>query len=72
MKLTAVFIPAPEGGFSAFVEEIPGAVSQGETIGDARENLSDALRLVLECNRDIARETEAAGAVRESLELAAV
>ena len=72
MKLTAVFVPAPEGGFTAFVEEIPGAISQGETLGEARENLSDALRMVLECNRDLARENESADAVRESLELAAV
>lgn len=69
MKLTAVFIPAHEGGFTAFVEEIPGAITQGETLGEARENLADALRMVLECNRELARETESAGAVREPLEL---
>lgn len=72
MKLTAAFIPAPEGGFTALIEEIPGAISEGETIAEARENLWDALRLLLECNRDIAREVEAKGAVRESLELAVV
>jgi predicted RNase H-like HicB family nuclease len=72
MKLTAVFIPAPEGGFTAFVEEIPGAISEGETIEEARENLADALRMVLECNRELAREQPTAGAVRETLELAAV
>lgn len=72
MKLTAVFDPAPEGGYTAYVEEIPGAISEGETIEEARENLADALRMVLECNRDIAREHESEGAVRESMELAAV
>lgn len=72
MKLTAVFIPAPEGGYTALVEEIPGAISEGETIAEARENLADALRMVLECNRELARETEAAGSVRETLELAGV
>ena len=72
MKLTAVFVPAPEGGYTAFVEEIPGAISEGETIEEARENLADALRMVLECNREIARDQATAGAVRETLELATV
>lgn len=72
MQLTAVFVPAPEGGFTAFVEEIPGAISEGETIEEARENLSDALRMVLECNRELARENEPGDSVREALELATV
>ena len=40
------------------VEEIPGAISEGETLDEARENLTDALRMILECNRDFAREQE--------------
>lgn len=72
MKLTAAFVRAPEGGYTAFVEEIPGAISQGETIEEARENLTDALRMVLECNREIAREEEPSDSVRETMELAAV
>ena len=55
MTLTAAFVPAPEGGYTAFVEEIPGAISEGKTIEEAHENLADALRMILECNRDIAR-----------------
>jgi predicted RNase H-like HicB family nuclease len=58
MNLTVVFIPAPEGGYTAIVEEGPGAISEGETIEEARENLVDALRMVLECNRELARQTE--------------
>jgi predicted RNase H-like HicB family nuclease len=54
MNLTAVFVNAPEGGYTAFIEEIPGAVSEGETMEEARLNLADALRMVLECNREIA------------------
>jgi predicted RNase H-like HicB family nuclease len=72
MNLTAVYVPADEGGYTAFVEEIPGAITQGETIEEARENLVDALRMVLECNRQLARETESSGAVRETLETAAL
>ncbi|MDP9292456.1 MAG: type II toxin-antitoxin system HicB family antitoxin [Verrucomicrobiota bacterium] len=72
MKLTAVFVSAPEGGYTALIEEIPGAISEGETIDEARANLTDALRMVLECNRDLAREEEPPTAVREAFELAAM
>jgi predicted RNase H-like HicB family nuclease len=50
MKLTAVFERAKEGGYTCFVEEIPGAISQGDTIEEAEANLADALRLVLQCH----------------------
>ncbi len=56
MKFTGVYIPAAKGGFTALVEEIPGAISEVETIEEAREKLADALRMVLECNRELARE----------------
>jgi predicted RNase H-like HicB family nuclease len=72
MSLHAVFVPVPEGGYTAFIEEIPGAISEGETIEEARENLADALRMVLECNRELARENEPMAAVREVFELAAM
>src|SRR4051812_6156502 len=72
MQLTAVFVPAAEGGYTALVEEIPGAISEGETLEEARENLADALRMVLECNRDLAREHEPAETRREVMELAAL
>ena len=51
---TAVFEEAPEGGFTAFVEELPGAISQGETIEEARENLKEAIQLILDANRELA------------------
>ena len=54
-KFTAVFEAAEEGGYIAFVEELPGANSQGETLEEARENLRDAVELLLETNRDLAR-----------------
>ncbi len=56
MQLTAVFIPVPEG-YIAFVEELPGANTQGETLDEARENLREAVELVLEANRELAEET---------------
>lgn len=54
MKFTGVYEPAEEGGYTCFVEEIPAAISQGETLEEAKANLREALKLVLEC-RDIAR-----------------
>jgi predicted RNase H-like HicB family nuclease len=53
MQLTAVYIQVPEG-YIAFVEELPGANTQGATMEEARENLQEAVELVLEANREIA------------------
>lgn len=69
MKLTAVFEPAREGGYTCFVEEIPAAISQGETLAEARVNLLDALKLVLECQRDLVEKNLSSEAVREVIEL---
>jgi predicted RNase H-like HicB family nuclease len=55
MKLTAVFEKVPEG-YIAFVEELPGANTQGVTIEEARSNLQEAVELVLEANRVLAEE----------------
>ena len=53
MELTAVYIQVPEG-YIACVEELPGANTQGETLDEARENLREAVQLVLEANRELA------------------
>jgi predicted RNase H-like HicB family nuclease len=53
MQLTAVFIQVPQG-YIAFVEELPGANTQGDTLEEARENLQEAVQLVLEANRELA------------------
>jgi len=55
MTFTAVFMPVPEG-YIGFVEEIPGAHSQGETLDEVRENLREAVQLVLEANRELAEQ----------------
>ncbi len=68
MKLTAVFEPAKEGGYTCFVEEIPAAISQGETLEEAKANLREALQLVLECQRELAEKDLSPGAVREIFE----
>ena len=55
MQLTAVFKKFPEG-YSAFVEELPGANTQGATLEEARKNLVEAAELVLDTNRQLAEE----------------
>jgi predicted RNase H-like HicB family nuclease len=50
MKLTAVYRKAPEG-YVAFLAEMPGANTQGRTLEEARENLADAVELLLAANR---------------------
>jgi predicted RNase H-like HicB family nuclease len=72
MSLTAVYMQVPEG-YIAFVEELPGANTQGATLEDARENLQEAVSLVLEANRELAEKSIAGQAVlREPFELAAL
>lgn len=56
MEFTAVFEKVPEG-YIAFVEELPGANTQGATLEEARENLREAIELVLEANRVLAEES---------------
>ena len=51
--LTAVYRKVKEG-YIAYVEEIPGVNTQGKNLKDAKENLIDALRLVLEVNKETA------------------
>jgi predicted RNase H-like HicB family nuclease len=56
MRLTAIFQKVPEG-FIGFVEELPGANTQGATLDEVRTNLSEAVELVLEANRALSEES---------------
>ena len=67
MDFTAVYLKVPEG-FVAFVEELPGANTQGNTMEETRENLQEAVQLVLEANRALASEgIEGDEVIREAL-----
>lgn len=48
LTLTAVFEEAEEGGYIGYVAEFPGANTQGETLEEVRENLSEAVQLILD------------------------
>jgi len=73
IRYTAIYEEAEEGGFIGYVAELPGANTQGETLEETRENLKEAVELLLECYRDEADERcRASGkATKESLILQA-
>lgn len=66
-RFTAVFEQGDEW-WIAYVEELPGANTQGATLEEARENLKEAVALVLEANRELAeREIEGKNVIKEEL-----
>ena len=71
MKLTAVYMKVPEG-YVGFVEELPGANTQGATLEEARANLEEAVTMVLGANRELSQKSlEGAEVIRETLILPA-
>jgi len=57
MKQTAIFVKDEDfGGYSAFIAEIPGANTQGETLEEARHNLQEATAMMLEAHRESTEE----------------
>lgn len=70
-QFTAVFKKVSEG-YIGFVEELPGANTQGATLDEARENLEEAVALVLEANRHLAEEElRGTEVIREPFKLSA-
>jgi len=57
ITLTAVYRKVPDG-YIGFVEELPGANTQGATLEETRENLKEAVDLVIEANRALSREVD--------------
>ena len=71
LQCTAVFQRVPEG-YIAFIEEFPGANTQGSSLEEARTNLREAVALVVDANRILAREDAVGSAViREPLTVTA-
>ena len=69
-KFTAVF-QQDQRWWIGYIEELPGANTQGRTLEEARENLKEAVQLVIEANRELARrETEGKNVIREELVVA--
>jgi predicted RNase H-like HicB family nuclease len=59
MKLTAAYKQVGDW-WAASIEEIPGVHTQGATFEEAKENLKDALQMVLEVNRELAEKENSA------------
>ena len=55
LKLTAVFKRVPQG-YVGYVEELPSANTQADTLDEARASLQEAVELVLDANRVLAEE----------------
>lgn len=71
IKLTAIFQSVPQG-YIGFVQELPGANTQGATLDETRANLEEAIDLVLEANRVLAEEAiEGLDVIREALHFSA-
>jgi predicted RNase H-like HicB family nuclease len=71
VQLTAVFKKVPQG-YIGFVEELPGANTQGATLEEARTNLMEAIQMVLEANRTLAQESlEGQDVIREPMTITA-
>ncbi|HEY67430.1 MAG TPA: type II toxin-antitoxin system HicB family antitoxin [Thermoflexia bacterium] len=66
-RFTAVFEQVGKW-WIGYVEELPGANTQGKTLEETRENLKEAVQLIIEANRELARrETVGRQVVREEL-----
>jgi predicted RNase H-like HicB family nuclease len=66
---TIIFEPAEEGGYTAYIPELPGAISEGETVDEAREMVLDAARELTAFRREKAMVEKTAGSIVESTAL---
>ncbi len=71
VKLTAVFEEAEEGGYIAYLEEIPGVNTQGDTLEKAKINLEEAFKLFVDTKRMLhEEELKGKSVIKEEFELA--
>lgn len=61
--------PEPNGWFVGWVEEIPGAISQGRSLDECRHNLRESLTLLVETHRDEARIGLDPSCIEEAIEI---
>ncbi len=50
MRLIVVFEPSEEGGYTVYVPALPGCISEGDTLEEARANIREAIALWLEAH----------------------
>lgn len=56
ITLTAIYEEAEEGGYIGYIAELPGANTQGETMEEVRENLAEAMQMILAANLEQVRD----------------
>jgi predicted RNase H-like HicB family nuclease len=61
--------PEPNGWFVGWVEEVPGAISQGRSLDECRQKLRDSLELIVETHRDEARIGLDPSCIQEAIEI---
>ena len=72
VKLTAIFEEQQEGGYIGYVQEIAGVNTQGDTLIEVRENLIEALMLILEAQRQMSEDgLMGKEVIRENIDLTA-
>ena len=54
-KVTFIFTPQPEGGYTVTCKELPGLVTEGDSVDEALANLKDAFAATLELYEDLGR-----------------
>ncbi|MDO8659319.1 MAG: type II toxin-antitoxin system HicB family antitoxin [Candidatus Parcubacteria bacterium] len=66
-KFTAVYKKSGKW-YSGWIEEIPGVNTQGKTLAETKENLKEALLLILQTNRFLSKKSEGKSIItRENL-----
>ena len=55
MEYTAIIQKTSDGWYIGQCEQVPGAMTQGKTIEEVKENLKEAIQLVLETEKDLCR-----------------
>jgi predicted RNase H-like HicB family nuclease len=66
-EFTAIIETAPEGGYWAICPEVPGANGQGETVEEAKNNLREAIELILKDRREDILRGLPEGAIQEKI-----
>lgn len=66
MVFKVLFEPSDEGGYTAYVPALPGCISEGDSLDEARRNIREAIELYLEPDEE---PTAPEGGVLEELAL---
>jgi predicted RNase H-like HicB family nuclease len=61
--------PQRTGWFVGWVEEVPGTITHGRSLDECRENLREALQLMIETHRDEARQALDPSCIQEAIEI---